>query len=301
MHGHASPHGFGGGARHIALGVSRTSFDIAKFLGQPGKGDIEIEAHDQTNIARSPLGFLSNAGRRGGEWIIRDQATHRHPAWTTASGFSASYDVSNPPYVLVFEVGGRFFARSATQKTIAKIGSASASRIATAQKGITTADPPILTYFGIEIPMLTRLAEEAAAASAFNPTDLEDGRQKILQEIVRRQGQPAFRKALLNAYSGCAFTGSRTKWVLEAAHIVPYLGPRTNRVGNGILLRADIHTLFDLHLVSVNPKDRKIAVSSELAKSNYMKLTGVGLREPKDSSKRPLDIALEYHFKNFVR
>jgi hypothetical protein len=44
---------------------------------------------------------------------------------------------------------------------------------------------------------------------------------------------------------GGAMTRSRTIWVLEAAHITPYRGAATNTPSNGLLLRADVHTVFD--------------------------------------------------------
>src|SRR5205823_2979542 len=81
----------------------------------------------------------------------------------------------------------------------------------------------------------------------FDPISIEDGRRRIQ---ASRQGQFAFRAALIEAYGGrCAMTGCDILEVLEAAHIVPYRGPSTNAVSNGLLLRADIHTLFDLGLI----------------------------------------------------
>ena len=86
-----------------------------------------------------------------------------------------------------------------------------------------------------------------------DPTSIEDGRKKIERMVTLRQGQPAFRKALLDAYERrCAVTGCPIDDVLEAAHISPYLGEHTNHVTNGLLLRADIHTLFDRGLIKVD-------------------------------------------------
>jgi hypothetical protein len=87
----------------------------------------------------------------------------------------------------------------------------------------------------------------------FDPSDTRDGRKKIAQLVAIRQGQPAFRKALMAAYERrCAITGCIVEDVLEAAHISPYRGEHTNHVTNGMLLRADIHTLFDLGLIRVD-------------------------------------------------
>lgn len=47
-------------------------------------------------------------------------------------------------------------------------------------------------------------------------------------------------------------TGSRAEAVLEAAHDIGYKGPKTNRPQNRLLLRSDLHTLFDLRLVAVD-------------------------------------------------
>lgn len=77
--------------------------------------------------------------------------------------------------------------------------------------------------------------------------------EPILRAIKSRRGQASFRNALLQAYSQtCFITGCKTEHVLEAAHIVPH-GDETNYcVFNGLLLRADIHTLFDLELLSID-------------------------------------------------
>jgi hypothetical protein len=94
----------------------------------------------------------------------------------------------------------------------------------------------------------------------FNPFDVKDGRKQIEQMVTLRQGQPAFRKTLMKAYEGrCAITGCTIPDVLEAAHISPYLGELTNHVTNGLLLRADMHTLFDRGLIKIDREYRIIA------------------------------------------
>ena len=81
-------------------------------------------------------------------------------------------------------------------------------------------------------------AKALDAAGEFDPDDVKDARRWVLASIARRQGQPEFRKQLLALYGGrCAVTGSRVEAVLEAAHIIGYKGPETNRPQNGLLLR----------------------------------------------------------------
>jgi hypothetical protein len=145
---------------------------------------------------------------------------------------------------------------------------------------------------------LSELDQAAAAAdlAAFDPASIEDARKKTLAAIVRRQGQPAFRLALLSAYEGrCAVTGCDVTPALEAAHIVPYKGPETNHVTNGLLLRADIHTLFDLGLIAVDERAHKLLVAPHLRHESYIELAGKRIHLPKVAARRPNPTALRQH------
>jgi predicted restriction endonuclease len=79
-----------------------------------------------------------------------------------------------------------------------------------------------------------------------------------------RLGQGAFRVLVTDAYSRrCAVTGERTLPVLEAAHIRPYALSGPHRVSSSILLRSDLHKLFDLGYITVTPELR-LLVSPKL-------------------------------------
>ncbi len=79
-----------------------------------------------------------------------------------------------------------------------------------------------------------------------------------------RLGQGAFRVLVTDAYQKrCAITGERTLPVLEAAHIQPYAEAGPNRVSNGLLLRSDLHILFDRGYVTVTP-DLRVHVSRRI-------------------------------------
>jgi hypothetical protein len=133
---------------------------------------------------------------------------------------------------------------------------------------------------------------------AFNPANLKDARNRVLTPIVQRRGQPAFRRKLLKAYAGkCAISGCNVREVLEAAHIIPYLGGKTDFTANGMLLRADLHTLFDLRLISVDAATKKVLVSPNLAGTVYHKLAGKKIRLPKQVSCQPHPKALAEHQK----
>lgn len=131
----------------------------------------------------------------------------------------------------------------------------------------------------------------------FDPKSIKDGREKIWAQVKRRQGQPAFRRKLLKAYGGvCAITGCKIEALLEAAHIHPYRGEETNVAANGLLLRADIHTLFDCGLVAVG-EDRSILVSDHLIGTEYESLGKDKLAPPLDVAATPSDKALSWHRK----
>ena len=79
-----------------------------------------------------------------------------------------------------------------------------------------------------------------------------------------RLGQGAFRVAVTDAYQRrCAISGEKTLPVLQAAHIRPYAEQGPHNVTNGLLLRSDIHTLYDGGYITITP-DYHIEVSSRL-------------------------------------
>jgi putative restriction endonuclease len=137
-------------------------------------------------------------------------------------------------------------------------------------------------------------AEDATARHVFDPISVEDERKKTMRSIVQRRGQPEFRAKLIEAYEGrCAITGYSAIDALEAAHIVAYKGPETNYVSNGLLLRADVHTLLDVGLIAIDPREMKVIVAPELADTKYGALAGVKLRLPRDRRNWPSLAALE--------
>jgi hypothetical protein len=144
--------------------------------------------------------------------------------------------------------------------------------------------------------LLANAAHQLTEAGVFDPESVADARERMLASIVRRRGQPAFRQHLLAAYkSQCAITGCAAEAVLEAAHIVPYRGPETNHVGNGLLLRTDLHTLFDLKLVAVNVATMTLLVSPSLEGTCYEEYRGRPIRVPDDPKSWPSRAALEQH------
>jgi predicted restriction endonuclease len=148
--------------------------------------------------------------------------------------------------------------------------------------------------------------EKARAAASeegyFDPSSIEDSRKKCLTSIYRRQGQPEFRQALRCAYGGrCAVTGCDAIDALEAAHIYPYRGRSTNVVTNGLLLRADIHTLFDLNLLGICPSNYSIVLSERLRGTTYQEFEGKTIVRPIDEKHHPSTLSLERRWIEFLR
>ncbi len=111
-----------------------------------------------------------------------------------------------------------------------------------------------------------------------------------MRSVKARRGQWKFRRALIKRYgSACLVTGSQTMDLLEAAHIVPYRGEEYNDPSNGLLLRADIHTLFDLNLLRIEPKTCRIALDSKVRDEEYRRFHG---RYLKLERARPSDLCL---------
>ena len=119
---------------------------------------------------------------------------------------------------------------------------------------------------------------------------------RVVATIVLREGQKEFRDTLLAAYANrCAMTRYDAPQALEAAHIVPYQGPRTNEPSNGLLLRGDLHTLFDYGLVAADTGKMKLILKEELAKTNYASLQGTNLALPGDPAFQPSPVLLTKH------
>ncbi len=102
-----------------------------------------------------------------------------------------------------------------------------------------------------------------------------DRRQLVMRQIRERRGQSKFRQALRLRYGGkCMITGCKLFDVVEAAHISPYRGSEDNHPENGLLLRADLHTLFDLDLLGIEPETLEIKLHSKVLDTRYRNLEG---------------------------
>jgi putative restriction endonuclease len=117
-----------------------------------------------------------------------------------------------------------------------------------------------------------------ATGPSFAPT-IGDMRDTILRAIKQRRGQRKFRTTLIKRYGSlCMISGCSVLDVLEAAHIAPYRGEADHHVDNGLLLRGDLHTLFDLDLLAIHPDKLTVQLSKKLSNSTYWEFHDVPLK-----------------------
>ncbi len=111
--------------------------------------------------------------------------------------------------------------------------------------------------------------DEAAEDKSSIDTQSNVVDERALREILTRRGQPEFRRKMLSIFGGrCCITGCDVQDVLEAAHIMPHVEGQDYSADNGLLMRSDIHTLFDLNLIQID-ENGVVYVASDLHGSEY--------------------------------
>lgn len=137
---------------------------------------------------------------------------------------------------------------------------------------------------------------------------LADAHVPLLSEMTRgapvlavpRIGQQAFKAVVAETYNHhCSITGDRVRPVLEAAHIFPVAAGGDHRIDNGLLLRSDVHTLFDRGFIAVDPKHR-LRVSPALRERFgngdwFYQREGQRINLPDRRADRPAREFLEWH------
>lgn len=146
---------------------------------------------------------------------------------------------------------------------------------------------------------LWEAAAERIAAASPDPAEaaIRYGAPRLVHP---RLGQGAFRTLVTSLYDRrCAVTGERTLPALDAAHIRPYGAGGAHEASNGLLLRRDVHSLFDAGYVTVTPQGR-FEVSGRIREEfsngrQYYALHGQELRPPSSAAALPDAAALRWH------
>ncbi len=159
---------------------------------------------------------------------------------------------------------------------------------------------------GNTIPVLVGQAGHGPSETSSSPDALvvvrgvtldmtqSQARMALLKALSGRADQAEFRKRVLGAFRGrCAVTGCDLEQCLQAAHIVPFFFARNKRLpdleklsSNGILLRSDLHALFDWNLLTIDPDTLLLSLDPSVAASPlYSHFQQTRITEPAFSSR----------------
>ncbi|GAA1937425.1 YDG/SRA domain-containing protein [Amycolatopsis minnesotensis] len=125
-------------------------------------------------------------------------------------------------------------------------------------------------------------------------TSRKAGTRKALVQV--RTGQPGFRQDLIDRYGlVCAVTGDGPAAALQAAHLRAFSKYKRHVPTEGLLLRADIHGLFDTAQMTIDPRERTVLVHPDLMRfPDYARLAGQQLAI-NDSLLPDLEVLVEHH------
>lgn len=153
------------------------------------------------------------------------------------------------------------------------------------QQSIEELEPDrLMNTIGARMPYLASLFADAVQTRTILPYDADQHsgnaqaehqpsaqrRDDVLRTIRVRRGQKAFRNRLIKRYGPkCMVSGCCLVDIVEAAHIWPYRHSSNNRAENGLLLRSDLHTLFDLNHLGIDPVSFSVHISPAARKAGY--------------------------------
>ena len=168
-------------------------------------------------------------------------------------------------------------------------------------KGYDTEEPNGETLWMQVVERLARCSAHLNDESGETNVIIQTSRFGRPVTVLPRLGQGAFRVLVTDAYARrCAFTRERTLPVLEASHIKPYASGGKHELSNGLLLRSDLHKLFDLGYMTVDPVSRQVVVSRRIKEEfengrDYYALHGSILHCPNDPDAVPSLANLTFH------
>ena len=99
---------------------------------------------------------------------------------------------------------------------------------------------------------------------------------EICTRIKRRQQE--FKNALLSHTKACELTGESASSALDAAHITSVADFGTYSADNGLLLRADLHRLFDSNHLRIDPRTGRVSLSKSVPKDSAYRDLVKGLK-----------------------
>ncbi len=168
--------------------------------------------------------------------------------------------------------------------------------------------------YDLSAPVGRKLLDDVLASRAAGANRVAEGSPEIggpmFGEAVRgkvRLRQGAFRVMVTDAYlRRCAISGEKALPVLQAAHIKPVSEGGIHRLDNGLLLRSDVHTLFDRGYITVTPEHRVLIAAQRLKEDfdngePYVPFHGTRIHMPEERSEQPLAAQLAWHNETVYR
>lgn len=158
------------------------------------------------------------------------------------------------------------------------------------------------SFLGFQMDELTNAqSKRARQLCVADFGEEKDPEARRFVRALQRERQSKFRQSLIAAYSGtCAVSSTDVVDALQAAHIDPYRGRRSQVVQNGILLRADIHLLYDANLIAIEPETHVLRLADAIRGSVYEQYAGRAIMTPKDQELRLSDELLNRHYEQFI-
>lgn len=134
---------------------------------------------------------------------------------------------------------------------------------------------------------------------AINPSYIpsySDSRDYKLLKSAIRPGQGKFRQQLIELHGmSCMISGCTIPEAIDASHICPYRGIDDNHLSNGILLRKDLHALFDADLIGIEPTTFTVQISPILDCTSYKDFSGIKLKINNNRAKlSPLALSMKW-------
>jgi putative restriction endonuclease len=213
---------------------------------------------------------------------MRTQIAHYHPITPG----------DNPEIGCVFIRDPRFFRSDATAEPPPGF-----ARSIMQGKRYDLADRSVAPYFDELLHRLLGVAVEIDVTEPWHRPGPMFGDPRL---APYRLGQQAFKAVVLDAYSRrCAVTGTHIAPVLQAAHVRPVTAGGEHRLDNGLLLRSDVHTMFDRGYLGVDPHYR-LRVSPRLREEfgngeQFYAKAGQVIDLPARRADRPRREFLEWH------
>lgn len=284
--------------RQVAIGDIALVEGADRLLGAALICNIETWSGTKT-LQRCP-----NCGRTG----LKRRKT-LDPPFRCSEGHTFSDPVEDPTDVLILEArfGDSFIA---TPEALSKTELREACVNFNEQHSIQEVDlDKVCPSLEEARPAVTDLLQRATHPTIFSHDEVgeddsfsppaRDTRRVSLRKIRLRRGQKRFRESLRDRYGDrCLVSGCRLMEVVQAAHVDPYRGSESHHVQNGLLLRSDLHDLFDLDLLGIHPETLEVHLAPEISDSGYGQFAGRTLRC--SDSRRPAQNALAVRWAEFT-